>query len=140
ESTALASPPAKSVSLQDLSLPAKRDSLPLHHTPALSFVPGQPLEIGIAVPDSASQWLKIQLYYRHVNQAENYQCTDLNPTGNRLGAVIPASYTKSKYPLQYYFELRRRDDSTWLFPGLGNELQTQPYFVVRPAFVIPADR
>lgn len=49
-----------------------------------------------------------------------------------LSGVVPANYTNSKYPLQYYSELRRSADNAWLFPGLGRNLQTQPYFIVRP--------
>ena len=131
ESPTLASPPDNSVSVPKLSSPA-RPWFPLQHTPALSFIPGQPLAIAVSVTESVSQLLKIQLCYRHVNQAEKYESTDMQREGERFGAVIPASYTKSKYPLQYYFELRPTADNAWLFPGLGNNLRTQPYFVVRP--------
>jgi len=51
---------------------------------------------------------------------------------NRFSAAIPSSYTNSNYPLQYYFELRRSPESAWFFPGLGSNLQSQPYFVIRP--------
>lgn len=56
----------------------------------------------------------------------------MQPSGNRFTSAVPAAYTNSNYPLQYYFELRRSADSAWLFPGLGPNLRSQPYFVVRP--------
>jgi hypothetical protein len=46
-------------------------------------------------------------------------------------ASIPAAYTDSPYPLQYYFELRTGPGTAWLYPGLGTNLAAQPYFVVR---------
>jgi len=111
----------------------KRESVAVQHTPATSFVPGQSLEIAVSVPPNSVHSLTLRLSYRHVNQAERYQSVDMLASDNRFRAVIPASYTNSKYPLQYYFEVRRSPENTWLFPGLGGNLQNQPYFLVGPA-------
>jgi hypothetical protein len=46
--------------------------------------------------------------------------------------AIPASYTESPYPLQYYFELRDANGAT-LYPALSAGLSNQPYFVLRRA-------
>jgi len=46
-------------------------------------------------------------------------------------ATIPAEYTSTPYPLQYYFEISDGPASANLNPGLGPELTNQPYFVVR---------
>jgi hypothetical protein len=73
------------------------------------------------------------LYYRHVNQAERYQTLELQNRGERFHGVIPASYTQSQYPLQYYFELKQGHEKAWLYPGLEANLMNQPYFVVRSA-------
>ncbi len=121
--------------LHDLTADERREDMELQHTPARAFSPGQPLEIAIAVPPIQTQ-LSVRLYYRHANQAERYQSEDMHADGSRFSALIPAGYTKSKYPLQYYFELRRRTDDRWLFPGLGTKLRSQPYFVVRPDRVV----
>jgi len=126
-------------SLRDLTMPAKRESIDVQHTPARSFTPGRPLGIAIAAPRSVRQSLTVRMYYRHVNQAERYQSAEMQANEDRFSATIPADYTNTKYPLQYYFEIRRRVDNVWLFPGLGNKLQTQPYFVARPASVIRSD-
>ncbi len=120
-----------SVSLGDLTAPAKRESIELEHTPASHFVPGQPLEIAVAVPGGTPQSLGVRIYYRHVDQAERYESIDMSADGHRFTAAIPANYTHSKYPLQYYFEIRRTAEIAWIFPGLGNNLQNQPYFVIR---------
>jgi hypothetical protein len=120
-----------SIPLSDLIAPGKRVSLDVHHAPATNFVPGQPLQVTLTVPQHAPHGLQIRLYYRHVNQAERYQSAELQAQGSRFSATIPAAYTDSKYPLQYYFQLRSTADNVWMFPGLGNELRQQPYFVVR---------
>jgi hypothetical protein len=45
-------------------------------------------------------------------------------------ATIPGDYTKSAYPLQYYFEVTDTPSSAGFYPGLGEHLARQPYFVV----------
>jgi hypothetical protein len=125
--------PQSFASLRDLTVPAKRESVDVQHTPAGNFTPGRPLEIAITVSQGVPRALTVWLYYRQVNQAERYQSVPMQANESRFSATIPGEYTKSKYPLQYYFELRRAADNAWLFPGLGNNLQTQPYVVVRSA-------
>ena len=136
ETVPSAGAPQGSISLRDLTVAAKRAFVDVQHTPAHTFTPGQPFEIAVSVSGSVPQALAVRLYYRHVNQAERYRSAEMQANENRFSATVPANYTNSDYPLQYYFELRRAADDAWLFPGLGNNLQTQPYFVVRSAFVI----
>lgn len=130
EAAALARSPQNSISLHDLTVPAKRGSVDVQHTPPGRFAPGQPLEIVLALPLAAAPVLSIRLYYRHVDQAERYQFAEMQRDGNHFSALIPGGYTKSLYPLQYYFELRTPTDGAWLFPGLGEIREAQPYFVV----------
>ena len=73
-----------------------------------------------------------RLYYRHVNQGERWQSAAMQPRANTFRAAIPAEYTNSPFPLQYYFELKARESDAWLYPGFAPELTNQPYFVVRP--------
>lgn len=119
-----------SVSLHDLTSAGTRRSLELRHEPATNYIPGKPLEISIALPVRAPHSFHIRLYYRHVNQAERWESADIDLKGNRFKGAIPADYTKSLYPVQYYFEIRDSAESAWLFPGLGNKHQSQPYFTV----------
>jgi hypothetical protein len=46
-------------------------------------------------------------------------------------ATIPAVYTDSPFPLQYFFELRA--GASWLYPSLGTNFCNQPYFFVKPS-------
>jgi hypothetical protein len=71
------------------------------------------------------------MYYRHVNQAERFESAEMQAREDRYRAVIPASYTQSLFPLQYYFELKSGPDQACLVPGFAANLSSQPYFVVR---------
>ncbi len=108
----------------------RRPSVALRHTPPARFRPGAPLPIELAL-DKANR-LAVRLHYRHVNQAELWRAEEMKWRDNRFAAVIPADYTQSPYPLQYYFELRD-GDAAWLYPGLQPTLANQPYFVTRAA-------
>ena len=44
-----------------------------------------------------------------------------------VSATIPGEFTKSPFPLQYYFSL----EHAAMYPGLAGNLANQPYFVVR---------
>jgi len=121
--------PNSSLSLKELMAVVVRESANLQHTPPSSFVPSQPLEVAVSVLERAVQSLSVRLFYRHVNQSERYEITEMLLVGNHFKAAIPAVYTNSQYPLQYYFELRHGSQA-WLFPGLGRPLRGQPYFVI----------
>jgi hypothetical protein len=125
----------------------QRNSVACDHTPPPHFVPGEPLPLVLSVAPSALP-ISARLYYRHVNQAEHYQMAEATAQGREHHAQIPASYSKSLYPLQYYFELKEeslnqgslKDESlkegsqtAWLYPGFAPDLANQPYFVVRRA-------
>jgi hypothetical protein len=107
----------------------RRSSVPCRHTPPAVFHPGQPLELELAAP----KLLSARMYYRHVNQAERFESVEMQVRDNRYRAIIPAGYTHSLYPLQYYFELKTAPDQACLFPGFAANLSNQPYFVVRRA-------
>jgi hypothetical protein len=48
-----------------------------------------------------------------------------------FAGTIPADYTRTEFPLEYYFEVHKSDGTVGLFPGFVPGLTTQPYFVVR---------
>jgi hypothetical protein len=76
--------------------------------------------------------VSVNLYYRHVNQAERFNLATMEPHDGRYRATIPATYTDSAYPLQYYFEVKGTTEA-FLYPGLSQDLTNQPYIVVRRA-------
>ena len=65
-----------------------------------------------------------RLWYRHVNQAERWANAEMAAENGVYRASIPAEYTDSPYPLQYYFEFRDAPDKAWLHPGFDADLRT----------------
>jgi hypothetical protein len=119
-------PKAKQAIQAALARP-KRTALNATHSPAASFHPGQPLTVEVVLEKPASS---VRLYYRHVNQAERFKVAEMEASAQRYKATIPAAYTDSAYPLEYYFEVKETSESR-LYPGLSQSLTKQPYFVVR---------
>ena len=73
----------------------------------------------------------VRLYYRQVNQAERWKFVTMDRNGRSFEASIPAPYADSRFALQYYFELRKNDDSASLYPGFNAAFANQPYFVLQ---------
>jgi len=111
-----------------LGRPAARPSAVCNHIQPKHFKPGEPLDIELSVEKVSGS---VQLHYRNVNHAERYKTVELQLKGKSYRAVIPAEYTDSLYPLQYYFELKDNSENAWLYPGFTSDLTNQPYFVVR---------
>ncbi len=109
-----------------------REAVDCRHRPAAGFIPKQPLPIEISLP-AQKEPVSATLYYRHVNQAERFQSQEMQFSGGVFRAAIPAEYTDSPYPLQYYFEFKRGAAKAWLYPGFAPDLLNQPYFVLRRA-------
>jgi hypothetical protein len=56
----------------------------------------------------------------------------MHPQGPGFTASIPAAYTQTDFPLQYYFETQGPQEPR-LFPGFGKDFLGQPYFLLLPA-------
>ena len=110
----------------------RREPVQCTHQPPAHFRSGAPVPLEIALEQNRSA-AAARLYYRHVNQAERYRSAEMQADGNRFRALIPAEYTDSPYPLQYYFEFKESREKAWLYPGFTPELTNQPYFVLRRA-------
>ncbi len=104
-----------------------RDFAVCHHKQPKSFKVGEPINLEISVDKNIKSML---LYYRHVNHAERFKTVEMKHTGKSYKGIIPADYTNTQYPIQYYFELRDKPNNAWLYPGLNAKLTQQPYFVV----------
>jgi hypothetical protein len=108
--------------------PLARPSVLVGHKPA-PLQPGQALVIAARVPADTTG---VTLQYRHLNQAETYRALALRRDGPSWAARVPAEYTRSPYPLQYYFEVRSAKGVA-LWPGFSSDFLGQPYFVSSPA-------
>jgi hypothetical protein len=96
-----------------------------HDAPA-TFVAGQPLPLALK-----SDAKSVKLFYRRVNQAEQWQVLAMEKHDGRFHGIIPAGYTQTKFPLQYNFGVDHGERGAVPFPGLDSTLANQPYFVVR---------
>ncbi len=113
-----------------LSTP-RRPAVALQHLPVKRFRPGIPVVIEAALPTGVAG--KLNLCYRHVNQAEKWRTAPMEARANGFHSSIPAEYASSPYPLQYYFEVHLETGDATLFPGLPRDFSAQPYYVIRRA-------
>ena len=99
------------------------------HTPPAPFTAGESLPLEVAFEGGDERTVRI--HYRRVNQAEPWLSAPMEARGGAHRAAIPGEYTRSPYPLQYYFEVREKSGDAALYPGFETDLTNQPYFVVR---------
>jgi hypothetical protein len=134
----LQSPPASSSSMGSPEAAVRsamgksaRPAVDCHHAPPVNFHPGQPLPVSLQVEaGNTGSGLSVQLYYRHVNQAERWVSAEMSGESGKFTTAIPAEYTNSKFPLEYYFALERQSEAACLYPGFDSTLSNQPYFAV----------
>lgn len=107
----------------------ERLSVPCTHTPPTAFHPGSELPIALSIKSSSTATAGATLWYRHVNQGERWKSMPMQLKTGEYHAAIPAGYTDSPYPLQYYFELRSAK-AAWFYPAFNATLSNQPYYDV----------
>jgi hypothetical protein len=107
--------------------PSPRPDFTARHDSPRTFRPGDPIRIELTATGEPS----VTFLYRHVNQAEAFVAQPAQLQSGRYVAEIPGDYTRSPFPLQYYFALRDSSRRVMLYPGLGPTLTDQPYFVLR---------
>ncbi len=98
------------------------------HTPPRKFEPNKAVPLAISFRSEPAS--SVRLYYRQVNQAERWKSVAMDRNGRSFEASIPAPYTNSRFALEYYFELRKGDESASLYPGFNAAFANQPYFVL----------
>src|SRR5580704_12038566 len=125
-------PPTAARALKLASSVQNRPSLNCRHAVPASFQPGQALSLSLVPSTSGNHdsHMMVRLNYRHVNQGERWRSVEMQSADGGYGAVIPGEYTGSPFPLQYYFELRRENEESWLHPGFNATLSNQPYYAV----------
>ena len=117
---AAARPEAARSAVERILARPRRTPIDGRHEPPATFVPGAPLEVSFEVRP-ASTPATVVLCYRHVNQAERYERSPMQIDNGAFRAAIPAAYTRSAYPLQYYFEVTwdAQAEARALRPGAG---------------------
>jgi hypothetical protein len=112
--------------LKRVITPDPRPNIDAKHTASESFHPGSDLALTVAAPPAV---ISAILWYRHVNHGERWLSMPMQRSAATHTASIPAGYTASPFPLQYYFELRTATAAT-LHPPFNPTLSNQPYFAV----------
>lgn len=105
-----------------------RAAFTMNHAAPSHFTRGEALSLTLSAPQDAE---RVRLHYRNIDQAENYVTMAMEWQNSHYAASIPASYTRTLFPLEYYFEVSNRTGETVLYPGFAPDLTNQPYFVVR---------
>lgn len=100
------------------------------HLPPASFHAGRSVFVEIAI-GKRYPLESVQLHYRRVNQADAYRVAEMTLEDGRYRQTIPGEYTRSSYPLLYFFTLRNDKGNGWLYPGVAPDFANQPYFVIR---------
>jgi hypothetical protein len=106
-----------------------RPVLACNHYPPASFEAGAPLALSVIalVPDEV---VTVRLHYRHVDQAERWKRVEMQGNGVSFTGAIPADYTTTEFPLEYYFDLVGKSGETRLEPAFNETLSNQPYYAV----------
>lgn len=97
------------------------------HQSSGRFHPGKSIPIDLKLNEPVKQ---VTLYYRHVNQAVDWQMVPMKIKGGRGFAEIPADYTKTRFNMSYYFVIDRGSAGKAIYPGLDEDLAGMPYFVI----------
>lgn len=111
---------------QAMARPA-RGSIKCTHSAPQGFRPGTAVPLALTVHGATT----VRLHYRRIDQAERWQSLDMQAGEGAFHALIPAAYTQSPFPLEYYFELRPAGASPTLHPGFDPLFTSQPYFVLQ---------
>jgi hypothetical protein len=107
--------------------PARPVRMDCDHKEVVEFTPGEPLNIELELRGEEKG---VKLFYRHVNQALKWQSMPMDQNGSTYTATIPAEYTKTRFPLSYYFVIDTGEGKA-LYPGLDEDLSNIPYYLVR---------
>jgi hypothetical protein len=111
----------------------KRPAPPGTHAAPAPFRRGHAVDLALSFVPEQARPVAIRLHYRRINQAEAWQAVGMTPARGAWHGTIPAAYTDSKFPLQYYFEPTDEAGISWIYPGLGTALARPPYLVLRQA-------
>ena len=111
--------------------PQRPTAAPDHVAPA-PFRRGEAVALALTFAAGHAQG-SVRLHYRRINQVEAWHAAPMQLADGAWQGEIPAPYTDSAFPLQYYFEPTTSAGQAWIHPGLGSALARQPYFVLRQA-------
>lgn len=107
--------------------PVRPETTGITHEPPKTYARGDDLVITVQADPRVTS---VRLNYRHVNQAEQFESVELDPTNGGFQGTIPAAYTASTYPLMYYFTVDHGEEGVTVHPGFDAALANQPYYLL----------
>jgi hypothetical protein len=112
---------------------AAAQGIGIQHTPPSAFRRGEDLEISAAVVGTRGSAVRgVSLRFRPLNQALAFRASEMTRSGDTFTVRLPSAELDGAFPLAYAFVVRETNGVAWRYPGVGDELTDQPYFVVRP--------
>jgi hypothetical protein len=103
----------------------------VHEAPE-RFAPGVPIALSVTLGGAGAANVRdVELRHRPMNQALSVSVERMRRSGGAFVGTIPPSAADGTFAVQYAFVLRDRRGHAWREPGLGPELASQPYFVLR---------
>lgn len=114
--------------MADATAQPSRPAFNCAHTAPGGFHAGKAVALALSIEGSVPA--AARLFYRHVNQAERWQSVEMQREGRSFHGSIPAAYSQSHFPLQYYFELRQSPTAATLYPGFNDLFTNQPYYLL----------
>ena len=113
----------------EIILSGETPAFRISQTPPKSFRRGGPLKLELQVEGPTGP-RGVNLFYRHLNQAEYVQEMAMANEGGVYTATVPGDYTDSPYDLLYYFEIKDQAGGAMMHPGFDEHCSGTPYFVV----------
>ena len=96
------------------------------HDPVQICSPGEPLRVGAKV-ESDCDLLSVKLYYRNVNQMEDYRTLSMTPEHGVYEATIPGRHITAGWDLMYYIEAIDEYGNGAFYPDMED---SDPYVVL----------
>jgi hypothetical protein len=104
------------------------------HEPPEAFIPGEKVELSLRLRGPGAGGLeRVTVRYRPMDQALRFSERPMERSGDDLFGSIPAAAADGAFPLAYAFVLYDLRRIAWRYPGLGDDLASQPYFILRPS-------
>jgi len=107
---------------------SKAETKGFSHIAQADFVKGKDILVKAVMPKGTKT---AKLHYRHVNQGEKYNIVEMKAAEKEYSALIPGAFTKTEYPVMYFFEAIDGSGAGSFLPGINDVMDNQPYYVIR---------
>jgi len=103
-------------------LPDNSSLFQVEHAPVTEAVEGKPIKVAIkATATNGIKWVKLR--YRNVNQMQDYQSLDMQPTEEKdvYSATVPPENFNPEWDFMYFVEIMDNNGNGTIYPYLDKE-------------------